>query len=244
MIKGRSCPLGQNNLIFTLSSVDRALIEPQLRVVKLDRDMVLEEPGTPIRFVYFPTSGVGSTVTSSSNGGSVEVGLFGFEGMSGMAVLLQAGYSTHKTFMQIGGEGLVIDADILQELMQKSSSLQRHLIRYVQVMLTQTAQTALSNRQSVLEERLARWLLMCHDRSSGDAINLTHQFLAIMLGVRRAGVTVATQVLEGNGLIRANRGRIVILDRAGLENEAHESYGIPEAEYSRLFGINQPEGPN
>lgn len=241
MAKGLACPSGQNNLISTLSSADRALIEPYLKSVKLDKETILESPNGPISHVYFLTSGVGSTVASSKTGRRIEVGLFGLEGMSGTAVVMQSGYSFHKTFMQIGGEGLALESDILQDLMHQSPSLQRHMLRYVQTLLTQTSRTALSNGQSKLEERLARWLLMCHDRISGDLINLTHEFLSIMLGVRRAGVTVATQVLEGKGLIRANRGQITILDRDGLTIEAQDSYGIPEAEYARLIGFDRPD---
>ncbi|WP_246107436.1 Crp/Fnr family transcriptional regulator [Puniceibacterium confluentis] len=242
MIKEHSSPYGQSNLILTLSSIDRNLIEPHLKPVALDKGTVLEDANTPIKTVYFLTSGIGSTVASTKKGRSVEVGLFGYEGMSGTAIVTQGEYSSLSSFMQIGGKGLTIEADRLLELMQLSPTLQRHLLRYVQVLMTQTSQTALSNGQSGLEERLARWLLMCHDRISGNVIKLTHEFLAIMLGVRRAGVTVGTHVLEGQGLIRAERGKIVILDRDGLVRRAKETYGVPEAEYARLIGFDQP-GP-
>lgn len=202
----------------------------------MDIGMTLEVPEVPIELVYFPKSGVGSTVTFSNNGRRIETGLFGYEGMSGTAAILQTGYTSNETFMQVAGEGLVIEPDRLQDLMEQSPSFQRHLLRYVQAMMTQTSQTALSNGQAKLEERLARWLLMCHDRISGNEMDLTHEFLSIMLGVRRAGVTVGTHMLEGKGLIRANRGQIIILDREGLEAEAQESYGKPEAEYARLIG--------
>ena len=241
MTKGLVCPYGQNNLISTLSDADRSLIEPHLTPVQLGKGVVLEEPDTPIKQVHFLMSGVGSTVASDKNGRRIEVGLFGLEGMSGTPVVMHSGFSAHMTFMQIGGDGLAIEADSLRDLMQNSPSLQHHLLRYVQVLLMQTGRTALSNGQSKLEERLARWLLMCHDRISGDMINLTHEFLSIMLGVRRAGVTIATQVLEGKGLIRAKRGQIVILDRDGLQEEAQGSYGIPEAEYTRLIGYDRQD---
>lgn len=238
MAKGLTCPFGQNNLIHTSSSADRALIEPHLKHVKLDRTTLLKQPNILVKHVYFLTSGIGSTIAFSKTGRCIEVGVFGFEGMSGTAIVLQSEYSHQETFMQISGEGLAIEPDRLQELMQQSPSLQRHLVRYVQVMMTQTSHTALSNAHSKLEERLARWLLMCHDRISGDKMEMTHKILAIMLGARRAGVTVATHMLEGKGLIRANRGEIIILDREGLEEEAQDSYGIPEAEYARLIGID------
>ena len=168
MPKGFSCPIGQSNLISTLSAVDRALVEPHLRPVKLHIGMTLEAPEAPIELIYFPRSGVGSTVAFSKNGRRIETGLFGYEGMSGTATILQTAHTSHETFMQVAGEGLVIEPDRLQDLMEQSPSFQRHLLRYVQVMMTQTSQTALSNGQAKLEERLARWLLMCHDRINGN----------------------------------------------------------------------------
>lgn len=241
MPKGLLCPHGQNNIIATLSGVDRELIEPHLQIVQIKRKFVLEEPNTTIRNVYFPISGVSSTVAFTKNGRFVEVGLFGSEGMSGTAIVMDGEQATHMTFMQIGGEGLVIDAATLRKLMDRYPSLRLHMLRFVQCLMTQTARTALANNQSSLEERLARWLLMCHDRIGGNELNLTHAFLSVMLGVRRAGVTVATHVLESKGLIRATRGRILILDREGIEEQAQGIYGVPEAEYARLIGYDRSD---
>lgn len=218
-----------------MSDADRAAIERHLTPVDLKRTKVLETPGKPIDLVYFPVSGVGSMIAVGREGRRIEIGLFGRDGMSGTAVVLDGDVSPHETFMQVSGHGRVIAADRLREAMEESPSLRRHLLRNVQALMTQTSHTALSNGRAKLEERLARWLLMCHDRIEGDTMELTHEFLSIMLGVRRAGVTVGTHILEGNGLIRASRGRITILDREGLEEEARGSYGVPEAEYRRLF---------
>lgn len=228
-------PRGRNNLVATLSDADRAAIERYLTPVDLDRTTVLEDPGKPIGRVYFPFEGVGSIVASGHDDRRIEVGLFGREGMSGTAVVLDGDVSPHETFMQVSGHGLAIEAGRLRDAMEARPSLRRHFLRYVQSLLTQTTHTALSNGRAKLEERLARWLLMCHDRIDGDTLELTHEFLSVMLGVRRAGVTVGTHILEGNGLIRASRGQITILDREGLEAEAHQSYGVPEDEYARLF---------
>lgn len=203
--------------------------------------MVLEEAGEPIVQVYFPRTGVGSTVAISENGRMIEVGLFGHEGMSGTAVVMQSGYSSQRTFMQISGDGFSVDANIVRVLLEQSASLQSHFLRYVQTMMTQASHTALSNGHFKLEERLARWLLMCHDRAHSDKISLTHEFLSIMLGVRRAGVTVGIHILEGKGLIRAYRGQITILDRTRLESDANGSYGVAEAEYARLIGFVAPD---
>lgn len=237
MRKSLICPQGRNNLLHTLSSADRALIEPLLESVDLAQGMVVEEPGKPVSHAYFPRTGVGSTVALSGNGRRIEVGLFGCDGMSGTAVVMQSQHAAHETFMQIGGAGYAIEAGKLTELLKQSATLQRHLLRYVQAMITQVSQTALSNGHAKLEERLARWLVMCHDRTEDDEMFLTHEFLSVMLGVRRAGVTVGTHMLEGKGLIRARRGQITILDRDGLEHEARDCYGVPEAEYARLIGF-------
>jgi CRP-like cAMP-binding protein len=160
--------------------------------------------------------------------------------MTGTALLLGITSTPNELRVQIPGHGLQIGSERLRELLSQSRSLQQHLLMFVQALLIQTTQTALSNKNASLEERLARWLLMCHDRVEGDRLILTHEFMSAMLGVRRAGVTVGTQILEGKGLIRANRGEIIILDREGLEEEAGGSYGVAEAEYTRLFGGPDP----
>lgn len=236
MPKRLSFSHGENNLIATLPEPDRVLIEPHLKAVDLGLGKSLEKPGERVETVYFPLSGVGSMVAVGSKGRRIEAGLFGREGMSGSTIVTAAERSPHETFIQVAGHGLSIEAGRLRELMDTSPSLTRHLLRYTQALFTQTAHTALSNGQAKLEERLARWLLMCHDRLDGDDLELTHDFLAVMLGVRRAGVTVGTHLLEGKGLIRAVRKRITIMDREGLEVEAQQSYGVPESEYIRLIG--------
>ena len=227
-----------------MNHADFELIEPHLVDVKLEKGKVLEEPDTPIEAVYFLKSGVGSTVALSTLGRRIEVGLFGCEGMSGTAIVLHAAHASHETFIQIPGDGQAMESGKLRELMAQNPTLHAHLLKYVQFLMTQTSQTALANGRSKLEERLARWLLMCHDRSDGDSMDLTHEFLAIMLGVRRAGVTVGTHILEGKGLIRAIRGRITILDREGLQNVAQDFYGIPEKEYDRLIGFKRQNRGN
>ena len=141
----------------------------------------------------------------------------------------------NNTFMQVDGWGWRVPAEILRRQFEASPGLRGLLLRYVQTMLYQTAMTALANGHSKLEERLARWLLMTHDRVDGADVRLTHEFLAVMLGVRRPGVTEAMHLLEGRGLIRANRGHVVILNREGLEAQANGSYGAAESEYRRLI---------
>jgi CRP-like cAMP-binding protein len=137
--------------------------------------------------------------------------------------------------MQVEGHGQRIAADDLRDLIDKSASLKATLLRYAYLFSVQAGHTALANAQGKLEERLARWLLMAHDRTAGDELHLTHEFLAVMLGVRRSGVSVALQELAESGLISMARGRIIIIDRDGLEDSASGMYGVPEAEYDRVF---------
>lgn len=230
-------PTGRNHLIATMSPEDQALLGPHLIEVSLDLGAVLEEAGQPISHLVFPAAGVTSMIVSEQRGARrIEAGLFGFDGMSGTSILLGALSTPNELRVQVAGHGWQIDTDAFRALIGQNAGLHQHLLRFIQVLLVQTSQTALSNKSGSVEERLARWLLMCHDRVEGDQLLLTHDFISVMLGVRRAGVTVATQILEGKGVIRAKRGEILILDREGLEEEAGGSYGVPEAEYMRLLG--------
>ena len=139
--------------------------------------------------------------------------------------------------MQTPGAGLRIQVDDLRRAIATRPSLHQHLLRFVQAFMVQMGQTALANGSFSLEQRLARWLLMCHDRVDGDSLATTHEFLSLVLSVRRSGVTEALQALEKRGLISTKRGQIAVLDRAGLEAVAGDSYGLCEAEYERLIGM-------
>ena len=218
----------QNRLLRRMSPDDFALLQPDLQVVDLDLRFVLAAPNRMIEHLYFPEQGVASVVATAADGSRMEVGLFGRDGFSGTSLLLGVDRTPHETFMQVGGSGLRIEAGAALRTVGRSAALHALLMKYIQVLAVQTAH---------IEQRLARWLLMTHDRLDGDELPLTHEFLAIMLAVRRSGVTVVTQVLEGQGIIRAERGRITVLDRARLEEVAGGSYGVPEAEYRRLIGM-------
>ncbi len=226
----------RNRLLAGLSREDFHLLQPHLEPVTLDRGDVLVTPDEPIEHVTFIEAGVTSVVANTEGGRRIEIGLTGWDGLAGTPVLLGVDRTPHETFMQVAGSGLRIGADVLKQALQHSPSLHDLLLRFVQVFTIQTSHTALSNGSHKIEERLARWLLMCHDRLDGDVLPLTHEFIAIMLAVRRAGVTEALNILEERGVIRARRGNIVVLDRAGLEAAAGDSYGVPEAEYRRLIG--------
>jgi CRP-like cAMP-binding protein len=226
----------RNRLLAGLTEAQLGRLAPDLEPVELTLRMELETPSEPIEHVYFPGSGVGSVIAIGPDGQRVEAGLFGREGMSGLAVVLGADRSPNETRYQLPGTGHRIEVGVLREAMGAEPAIRERFLLYSQAFAVQVAHTTLANGRSTIAVRLARWLLMCHDRVSGDVLELTHEFLSIMLGVRRSGVTVATHELEGRGLITATRGRIRVLDRGGLLAEAHGIYGVPEAEYARLMG--------
>ena len=223
----------RNQLLGALSADDLALLTPLLTPVDLALRAELERPNRPIKNVFFPEAGMVSVVANGARKKQLEVGIIGREGMTGLMVVLGNDRSPYSTYIQIAGSGQRMTSDDLRSAMQRSPTLAGILFRYVQAFMIQTTQTAISNGSAKLEERLARWLLMAHDRVDGDELPLIHDFLALMLGVRRPGVTVAINSLEQQGLIRANRGIITVLDREGLKEVANDSYGVPEAEYKR-----------
>ena len=227
-------PHCDNKLLSRLSRSDFGSLKPYLDTVALVLRHPLERPNKPIRHVYFPESGFASVVAVSTGDRDIEIGLIGREGMSGMAVVMGDDRSPHSTYMQVAGHGRRIEAKNLRRAMGESPSLQLSFLRYAQAFAIQTAYTALANGSGNVGQRLARWLLMAHDRLDAKDIPLTHEFLSIMLGVRRAGVTVALQLLEARELIGTHRGLIVVADRAGLEAFSAGLYGTPEAEYGRL----------
>jgi CRP-like cAMP-binding protein len=226
----------RNHLLSSLSVADFGLLKPSLETIALGLRKVLEAPNKPITHVYFPLSGIVSVVTASTRKRQIEVGIIGREGMTGINTVLGNNRSLHSTYVQSAGRSQCIKAADLRQAMQKSASLRDGLLRFVQAFMTQTAYTALANGQAKITERLARWLLMAQDRLDGNELALTHEFLALMLCVQRPGVTMAMNLLESRGFVRAKRGIVIVIDRAGLKALADGLYGIPEAEYRRLIG--------
>jgi len=202
----------------------------------LDLKKDLERPNRRIETVWFIEAGIASVVAVQSDDTKVEVGLVGNEGMTGTAVVLGGDQSPHSTYIQMGGEGLRIGVEALRKVMIASPTLRNLLLSYVQVFMVQTAHTAVANARAHIDRRLARWILMAHDRTHGEALFLTHEFLGLMLGVRRAGVTEALQTLQRKKLIETGRNHIGVLNRKGLEQAAGNAYGVPEKEYRRLIG--------
>jgi CRP-like cAMP-binding protein len=228
-------PQFRNQLLAKLSLEDLDLLRPHLEPVQLDIRYVLETANEAIQNVYFADSGFASVVAKDGDDRETEVGMIGREGVTGLPVLLGDEQSPNDTFIQLAGSGHLLPVDALRSAMEKSRTLRVTLLHYVHALAIQMANTALANSKVKVDARLARWLLMAHDRVDGDQVELTHEFLSVMLGVRRAGVTQAIQRLEERKLIRAARGRLTIRNRRGLEKAANGSYGVPEAEYTRLM---------
>ena len=201
---------------------------------------MIEVPNKPITHAYFVETGVVSVVAVNAEDHRIEVGVIGYEGMTGVPLIMGDDRAQHSTYMQIGGSGHRIPRPtLLSRAMRQSESLRALMLKSAQGFMIQTAHTALANGRAKLEERLARWLLMAHDRLNSDAVPLTHEFLAVMLGVRRAGVTVALHCFERRGLITTRRGQLTLVNRAGIEQVAGSFYGMPEAELKRLMSEQQ-----
>jgi CRP-like cAMP-binding protein len=225
-----------NLLLAALSRADLGLLQPHLKHGPLKLRQDLECPNRRIDYVYFPDGGFASVVAVQSNNTRVEVGLIGYEGMTGTSILLGSDRTPHSTYIQAAGQGQRIRTLKLRQAMEASKSLRMLLLRYVQVFMVQTAHTAISNARGRLDARLARWLLMAHDRVRDETLPLTHEFLSLMLGVRRAGVTETLHSLESQKLIYTGTGRVTLRNRKGMERAAGNSYGTPEAEFRRLIG--------
>jgi CRP-like cAMP-binding protein len=226
----------RNQLLARLSPDDFALLAPDLEYVKLNRGYVITEPDRLIEWVYFFESGVGSTIAVSPEGQQVEVGLLGRDGFSPFEPILGADRCINRIVMQLPDDSWRMDAGRLVTRANESVTLRTLLLKFVLSLALQGHYTALSNAVHPIDERLARWLLMCDDRVDGGKLELTHEFISIMLAVRRPSVTTALHVLEGNGFIRSERGCIIIRNRRALEDFAGDAYGKPEAEYRRLMG--------
>ncbi len=215
----------RNRLLAALPREELEQILPMLTHVDLPVGMTIYEPQVCIEHVYFVLEGIISMV-SEMREGTVEVGTVGCEGMTGLPIALSADTMPSRAFVQVPGEALMMHADDLRRAMDDSPTLRRLVHRYVLALFDQTAQHAACNRLHALEERCARWLLMTHDRVSGDVLHLKQQFLAEMLGVHRPAVTLAAGALQKAGIIRYSRGRVTVLDRPALENAACECYRI------------------
>jgi CRP-like cAMP-binding protein len=229
-----------NHLLKQLSSADMAFLDPLMEPVDLKQGDVLFEPLQPIKHVYFFNRGLSSEIAINADGHRIEVGCIGYEGFSGIPVVLGVDQSPHRSFMQAGTSALRIASTDLKQAMMATPAFSSLLLRFAHVFMIQIAATALADGRYKVEQRLARWLLMSQDRVGGE-LPLTHEFLSLMLGVRRPSVTDALHVLEGKQAITAERALIKVRDRSKLRALAGRAYGAPEAEYQRVISPGWPD---
>ena len=228
--------LAVNKLIQALPRADRARLIAACAPVDMVLGNTLYEPGTPLRAAYFPLDGFISLLSSTDGHARLELGLIGDEGMQGASLVLGVAESTQCALVQGAGPALRISATALRRELQRSAPLRSVLSRYLHVLMTQQAQAAVCIRFHLIEQRLARWLLMTHDRAHADTFLITHLFLASMLGVRREGVTEAAGTLQSQNLIRYTRGHVTIVDRRKLEAAACVCYQLDRAIWQKWLG--------
>jgi CRP-like cAMP-binding protein len=225
-----------NRLLNLLPKEELDRVQPLLRQVELQTKQTLYEPRGRIELLYFPMNCVLSAVTIMLDGSAIEVATAGNEGISGLAAFGIAGISPHRVFAQIPGTAWQADAAQLSRILGELPKFREIIARYQEAFMFQVSQSVACNGLHVIQERCCRWLLMTHDRVSGDEVALTHELLSIMLGVRRSSVTEVLQSLQGQNLIRYSQGRITLLNRKELEKLACECYKYVTDEYERLLG--------
>jgi CRP-like cAMP-binding protein len=233
--QGSSLPT-TNRILGQLPPEEYQRLSPHLEFFTLSVGDVLCYPQEPFSHVYFLNHGTVSIISTFEDGAGVEVGVVGNEGMFGINVVLGSATTPHEAMTQLPGDGLRITTNKIREEFKKGGQLHDLILRYTQAFIIQLAQTAACNRSHPIDGRLARWLLMSHDRAMTDELALTHEFIAVMLGTRRAGVSEAAGRLQSEGVIKYKRGHISILDRKGLESISCECYPIVRREFDRLLG--------
>ena len=236
-LSDQTAPTPRNRLLAALSPDDFARLRPRLEAIELPFRKVLHEPGKPIEAVYFPETGYVSMLAYMEDGDAAEVGLTGNEGTVGLPVLLGADHDDNEGMVQSAGTALRMDAQAFREELERSLDLRTLLLRYILVHHGQVVRTAACNGRHQTDQRLARWLLMAHDRTEGDEYPMTHELLSMMLGVRRAGITIAAGALQKAGFIRYGRVRIEVTDRPSLESVACECYGTVRQAQHQLLGL-------
>lgn len=229
---------GVNRLLQALPVEVQAQLQPSLERVPLPFKEVLYEENTPIPYVYFPLSGVCSMLTVMQDGTMIEIATVGNEGMIGLPVFLGGDTIPGMAIVQVPGEALRMSSSAFREVALNVEPLRNLMERYTQALFVFVSQSAACNRVHDIGQRCARWLLLTEDRVGSDQFSLTQEFLAQMLGVRRAGVSEVASTFQQDGLIRYNRGEITILNRAGLEARTCECYRIVKKEFERVVGGN------
>ena len=224
-----------NRLLARLPRPDYDSLLPRLEPVPLVAQQILFQARSPVEYVYFPTRGRTSTVCQMNDGSAIEVAAVGPEGVVGLCAIFGDGLALHRIIVQAEGAAVRVRAGELQEVMTRGGALDRLLRTYQTAYLAQVTQGAACHGLHTVQQRCCRWLLAAHDSAQADELRLTHEFLALMLGVRRPSVTDVLAPLQERGLLRNGRGWITVLDRAGLEATACECYRAATNEYERLF---------
>jgi CRP-like cAMP-binding protein len=236
MAKGKPLEAPANRLLGLLPAKDYRRLHRHLQRIPLTYRQSLYRARQPLGFVYFIETGVGSLVNTMANGEAAEVGTIGNEGMVGLPLLLGDDRAPTSVYVQVPGAGLRMTAAQFHRELARSASMQTVMLRYAHALFNQVAQSAACNHFHSLQQRCCRWMLMTHDRMKSDEFLLTQEFLAMMLGVQRTGVSAAATALRRAGLIRYRRGVVTILDRPGLRRHACECYGVSKREFDRLLG--------
>ncbi|RYF51308.1 MAG: Crp/Fnr family transcriptional regulator [Cytophagaceae bacterium] len=230
-----------NQLLEVLPTSSAEEFSAHLEPINLPVKFTMVQANQIPEHVYFITAGLASVVANNPDDEHIEVGHIGYEGMTATHLLHHVDTTPASTYMQIAGTGLRMKADVFLDIVERDNAVRTLFLRYVHCSELQLAYSSLSNARYTVNERLARWLLMCHDRMRHKDVRLTHEFMALMLGVRRSGVTIAIHALESLKAIKASRGNIRVTNRSMLLRIAGGSYGVPEAEYKRLIGDFTPQ---
>jgi len=228
--------LRRNYLLSALPDTELKRVSRHLEPISFTLGTVLYESGDRLDYVYFPTTAIVSLLYEMENGTTAEIGVVGNDGVLGIALFMGGETTPNRAIIQSAGETYRMDAKSMKAEFTMGGVFHNLLLRYTQALITQISQTAVCNRLHPIEQQLARWLLLSHDRLDGDKLVMTHDLISNMLGVRREGITLAAKKLASRGLIKNDRGTIYILDRFGLEDSVCECYKVVNNEYNRLLG--------
>ena len=225
----------KNQVLAAIPAAEWRQIEPHLDWVELPLGAMLYEAGVVLQHVYFPATAIVSLVSSMKDGASAEVAVVGNEGVVGVAAFMGGGRALSSAVVHSAGQALRITAESIACCAWQSESIMQQLLRYTQALFTHMAQTSACNRHHALDQKLCRWLLLNLDRRDGNEMIVTQEQIAEMLGVRRESVTASALKLQKAGLIQYRRGRVSVLDRAGLEARSCECYSVVRQAYDRLL---------
>lgn len=225
----------QNLLLAAMLDAEYGRLAPHLELIAMPLGDVLSESGGKLQYLYFPTTSIISLHYLLENGGSSEIAGVGKEGVLGVSLFMGGNTTPSRAIVQTGGHGYRIPVAVMMEEFNRSGSVMRLMLRYIQALLTQMSQTAVCNRHHSVEQQLCRWLLLTLDRLPNNDLTMTQELIANMLGVRREGVTEAAGRLQGYGYISYRRGHITVLDRRGLEQDVCECYAVVKKEFARLL---------